>query len=543
MTPSAPSLLPDIAADFAWLVRARWIAAAALGAFALLTHYQNFAGTLWPLLSVVAASLVYNGVFARLAIFRNRPRSTALTSLCFDLIALTIFLHFSGDMENPLRFAYALPIVAGAILLSLRSALGLATLAALLFGALIYGTYVDSSPIHLPHHHLALLRNVSLHEWFDPNISGEGWDYIVWNLIALVAILFGTAVGSGTLSSRIRRHRREILADNERMKLLLSILPDGVVLIGKNGDVVVDNDTARKLYPALAGGTIQGLGPELRIGDRLGDVSGEPLRFESRLGDRILEHAIAGAAPGGPFVWIFREITQQRLLTAQVIHQAKMVDLGLLAAGIAHEIGNPLSSMAAVIEVLEMKGLPPEFVERLRSLRTHVDRIDRIVKDVTGFARPSGDRATTVDASALAVKALQIFLLHERSRGITIDAPLPEAAALVRAVEDQVVQVLLNFLLNAADASDGHGELRITTRRTDREAEISVTDHGTGISEEDQHRLFTAFFTTKDPGKGVGLGLFVSESIARLNGGRIRVESSLGKGSTFTLCLPLASDA
>jgi signal transduction histidine kinase len=525
--------LPDTAVAFRWLLRARWIAVSALGVFACLAHFRGFLDTIWPLLGVVAVAGAYNVVLFRVVNPQKGPRVATRWSLCLDLLTLTVFLYFSGDLENPLCFAYAIPVVAGAILLSSRSAVGLAFLATLLLSGLIFLTHFDRAPIRLPHNHLALLPGVTLHELFDPDITGAGWDYLVWTMVALVMVLFGAALGSGALSTHIRRQ-------NERMMLLLANLPDGVVLVRRDGGVVFANGIAGNLFPSLESGTIHGLGAEVPLAEHMIRVSQVPLRFETLCGDRILEHAVARASPEGPYVWVIHDVTSQRRLMAQVIHQSKMVDLGLLGAGIAHEIGNPLSSMAAVIEVLQMKHIPPELAERLRSLRTHVDRIDRIVKDVTGYARPSEGRETIVDASTIAAKALEIFRMHERSRDVKIVAAPPQAPAPIRAVEDQIVQVVLNLLLNAADASAAGGEIRIEIRRAGGEAEIVVADRGTGISDEGRRRLFTPFFTTKEPGKGVGLGLFVSESIIREHGGRIRVDSAVRRGCTFTVCLPLA---
>ncbi|MBI1849386.1 MAG: HAMP domain-containing histidine kinase, partial [Planctomycetes bacterium] len=206
--------------------------------------------------------------------------------------------------------------------------------------------------------------------------------------------------------------------------------------------------------------------------------------------------------------------------------------------GIAHEIGNPLSSMSAIIDVMEMKQTAPGLIDKMRALRSHVDRIHRIVQDVTSFARPSAGRRTHVTVSQVIDKALQIFRLHERTRGIQLDVSAPDPSLVIEVVEDQIVQVLLNLLLNAADASSGKGVVAVRASRRDDRVLLAVSDSGVGMSEELQRRLFTPFFTTKDPGKGVGLGLFISESIVRGHGGSIDVRTALGAGATFTVVLP-----
>jgi len=119
--------------------------------------------------------------------------------------------------------------------------------------------------------------------------------------------------------------------------------------------------------------------------------------------------------------------------------------------------------------------------------------------------------------------------------------PSPDPAPVL-AVEDQIVQILLNLLLNAADACDGRGTVRTGVRTSPDEVRISISDTGVGIPADARNRLFTPFFTTKEQGKGVGLGLFISESIARRHGGRIDIASTPGAGSTFTLCVPRLSE-
>jgi signal transduction histidine kinase len=167
-----------------------------------------------------------------------------------------------------------------------------------------------------------------------------------------------------------------------------------------------------------------------------------------------------------------------------------------------------------------------------------VERIGSIVQDITGFARPSPNKRTSCDARALIEKSLQIFRFHDKAKQLTLHQDVPREPAVVNVIEDQIVQVLLNLLLNAADACGGRGIVRVGVDTRANEVRIAIADNGTGIPDSDRSHLFTPFFTTKDQGKGVGLGLFISESIARANDGRIEVESAPGKGSTFTVCLP-----
>jgi signal transduction histidine kinase len=524
--------------EFRWHVRARWIVAAFLALAAVLATIRGYVPSLWPLLVVSGGIMLYNWGLLVVPWRLDRPNGTAMACLVLDVFALTTYLHYSGDIENPLILAYSLPVVTGSVILSRRAGFVLAGLAGFLFITLLLMTALDDFPIRVAHHHLALVGDLNIHAHIDPDDNEQGWNYILTNLIVLMAVLFGSAHGFGTLAERLREKERDLREENGRLLLLLSILPEGVVLLGKDGAILHANSTAQILVNGAIGRSIKELDPGLGLAERFSRFAGNAEEFELTYRDRILDHALARHSPDGPVVWVFRDMTDQRRLMAQVVHRAKVTDLGLLAAGIAHEIGNPLSSMSAVLQLMEKKNPTPEIAERIRSLESHVTRISRIVQDVTGFARPSSDRRIPTDARALLEKALHIFRFHEKAKEIRVESDGQKSPVPVRVVEDQIVQVLLNLLLNAADASSGRGTVTVSVESRGDTVRISVDDRGAGISPENIEHLFTPFFTTKEQGKGVGLGLFVSESIARLHDGRIEVQSVPGKGATFTLVLP-----
>lgn len=527
--------------EFHWHVVARSIFAAFLAIAAVLANFLGFIPSPWSLVGISGIILGYNALIFLTPWHVTRPTPATLVALILDLFALTAYLHYSGDIENPLIVAYSLPVVASAVLLSRRNGFLLAGLAVLLFITLILMTYLDAFPVHLLHHHLALVGALILHDRIDPDLDVQGWNYILTHLLILTAVLFGSAHGFGTLSERLREKERDLRNENERLLLLLSILPEGVVLLGKDGSILHANPAARAFMNGSASFSVQTLDRDLGLAERFAQFSGSSEEFETNYHDRILTHALARRTPSGPVVWVFRDMTDQRRLMAQVMHRSKMIDLGLLAAGIAHEIGNPLSSMSAILQVMEMKKPAPEVSERLGTLQSLVDRIGGIVQDVTSFARPTTGRRVPIDARVLIEKALQIFNFHDKARELRVERATPSDAVMVEVIEDQIVQVLLNLLLNAADACEGHGTVRTFVEATDREVRISISDTGGGIPEEVKSHLFTPFFTTKEQGKGVGMGLFISESIARKHEGRIEVASTPGRGSVFTLCLPRGS--
>jgi len=516
---------------FRWVLAAAFAVTAALGSHAV--------PSLTPLLAVCVAVALYNGTLA-LPRWRGAPPAWLTLALLFlDQVAFTAYLHYSGDIENPLRFAYAMTAAAAAIILSTRWGLLLAVSSMALFSLLMFGTWVDSCPLHFRHFHLGFL-DLSVHDAIDPDLSPHRMNFLNEQIFRLGIVTFGAAWGFGVLARRLKARETELKVSYERMRLLLNILPVGVFLFSREKDILFANAPAREYAGAWRAGKVDDLDPALGVKERLSRFQGPVEEFEVAYGGRSLILILARTSPDGPVALVVRDRTERQRLMAEIIHRSKMADLGLLAAGIAHEIGNPLSSMSATIELLEMKNAPPEILDRLGRLKSHIDRIGRIVQDIRSFSRPSAGACSRVSPGALQSEALQIFRLHEKSRHVTVETVPSEGVPAIEVVPDQIVQILLNLLINAADASEPGGKIAFQSVYDEGMVKISVADHGAGMDEEAKSHLFAPFFTTKEPGKGTGLGLFVSESIARAHGGSIDVESAPGRGSTFTLRLPRA---
>lgn len=526
--------------DFHWQAAARWVWAGLLAAVGMLFWLRGHLQDPRPLLGVSAIVALYN-LLASSFVGRRRMAEArvVLLTLTLDILALTTYLHFSGDVENPLVGAYIFPTVAGAVLLSRRSGFLLAGVSSTLFSALVLLTAYDRAPVRLQHYHLQLLGDVRFHEQVDPDLSPEGADYIFAHLAWLFLLQFGCAYGFGTLAGQIRWRERELRDRDERMEALLRAIPVGVVLVEPDGVLSRVNPAARRLIGGSEGKGLSTLPQPVDLEARLMDLSRE-VDFETTSGGRLLEHSLVPASPAGAAVWVLRDVTEQRRMMAQLVHQAKMADLGLLVAGIAHEVGNPLSSMSAILQLIRIKDLAPEIGDRLTAVEANIERIRRIVGELTGFARPGGATPQRAGVSEIVAQALGVCRYHEKARHTRIEVSGNDGDASVRAFSDQIVQVVLNLVLNAADASPQGGAIRLSVRASECEVRIAVSDDGPGITDEARRHLFTPFFTTKDPGKGTGLGLFVSDSIVRAHGGRIEVESPPGQGATFTVVLPRA---
>ena len=232
-----------------------------------------------------------------------------------------------------------------------------------------------------------------------------------------------------------------------------------------------------------------------------------------------------------------QEILEAR---AESIRSEKMASVGLLGAGMAHEIGTPLAAIMGYTGILaeELEG-DLEKSDYLRRIAEESKRIDRIVRGLLDFARPKGMRQGRVDLLALLEKTVELLGTQGVLKLLTVSIAIEQDLPQLNADPHQLEQLLLNLIVNARDAMPGGGELRLKAGREGDDILIEVIDNGEGMSPEQLPLVFDPFFTTKEPGKGTGLGLAISARIADSCGGRLTVESELGKGSRFMLRIPI----
>lgn len=231
-----------------------------------------------------------------------------------------------------------------------------------------------------------------------------------------------------------------------------------------------------------------------------------------------------------------------KLAREEAIRSEKLASVGLLAAGTAHEIGTPLASVMGYAELLgqELAGQPVQ-ADYLRRLQEGCSRIDRIVRGLLEYARPKAASCEPFYLQALLQRTVELVQHQGMLKEVTIDLQATPGLPPVLLDPHQLQQVLLNLLLNAADAMPGGGRLEITVSAGVSGAcqLLQVQDSGSGIAPEHLPRLFDPFFTTKEPGKGTGLGLAIAARIIEGFGGTITATSTVGKGSCFSLRLPL----
>jgi len=284
------------------------------------------------------------------------------------------------------------------------------------------------------------------------------------------------------------------------------------------------------------------------------------------------------------------ESANKQLKQAQeeLIRTEKLASIGRFAAGVAHEVGNPLGAILGYTSILQKEGIDrEESKDYLKRVEREIERINRIVRELLDFARPSQFEIKDVEINKVIESALSLLSYQKNFKNIETQLDMQPDLPMIKGDESQLSQVFINIILNANDAMPNGGILRIQTRthvvenpdvdrlqgiyprrrksdpmesdysrmrkadplavlfkkfsEGDQLVKIRISDTGIGIKKEDLENIFDPFFTTKDPNKGTGLGLSISLRIVESLGGEIRVESEVGKGAAFEVYFPVAT--
>ena len=254
-------------------------------------------------------------------------------------------------------------------------------------------------------------------------------------------------------------------------------------------------------------------------GERLSELNGELTRNQSLLEERIAART--------------RELQESQALLVQ---QEKQAAFGLLAAGIAHEVGNPLAAISSLVQMLNRRHTDEYTRERLHMVDDQLLRIQRTLRELVNFSRPATTERSLCDIQQVIEAALNIAKYYKRRKGKRIVTCFARDLPKLRVVRDQLVQVFLNLILNAMDATCEGGEIELVTGSDAGWIYVAVRDDGHGIAQADQNAIFQPYFTTKE--SGTGLGLFVCRHLLEQSSdGRIELTKSSAAGTTFTVWL------
>ena len=485
----------------------------------------------------------------------------AFVQIVMDHLFITGLIYFTGGKESFFPVTYVFSIIGSSIILYQRGAFFFASLSTFLYG---------------------LLLLFQLHHWINPLGSPSLYDasQIFYSLVIYMATFYIVAFLSSTISEELKKKKKELIqkqADYNQLETfnrnIIQSLDSGLLTIDLDGKINFLNRPAEKILKRKEGElrnvTIYDLFPN--INDVIEEVkrkSSDPLsdyqRYQAPLtnvgGTRLyLGFSISPLTdPGGSLIGhtlIFQDITKIKEMEDQMKRVDKMAAVGLLAAGMAHEIRNPLASLSGSIQMLKSElTLDPSQQRLMEITLRESERLNALITDFLLFAQPPQTHKIPWEMWKIVEETIDLFT-HSPSfhEGIRIRRPGVRDNTQVLIDPDQMKQVFWNLLINAGQAMSDGGEIRIDldkrneafwgtllplpTPQTGRDwVKISVTDSGQGIPPQEKEKIFEPFFTTKE--RGTGLGLSIVHKIVENHNGVIKVESEVGKGSTFTIFLP-----
>ena len=563
-----------LADQILWLISLRWMAGAmvvggaVLGTlvFPVLTHSI-------PLYVVAGLLLGCNCVYALAARGLDRASERrrlilAVVQIEIDLLALTAVLFFSGGVVNPFFLFYVFHVIIATIILprSLSFVVGLTAI--ILFGVLAAnelhgGALVGYYPLQL-------------------SAGGGLWRNPVYGLAAFVAFAFTVVLAQHLtyiIIARMKAKEMEAARNSDLLRAIINAMAEGVVFVTDEGRVSLCNPAARGWRRNHGGGNGNVL-------EHFPETLAEHIRRLSRsgnggMGGHKIAFGTAGPEPrsieAGDYpvvgldgtrlghVIVGQDLTEHKRLEADLLERTeeltainemlkmsrvrmaqreRMVALGQMAAGVAHEIGNPLTSLSSVVQYLRRKCSDQEQKELCEVVDHHVGRISAILKNLLGVARPATSEYKWVDINALVENTLSLVRFDKRAKEVMIINARNGDLPMVWLNPQNLEQCLLNIVINALDAMDAKGggglrRLEVTKAVVDEKVEIRVSDTGVGMSPEVCQRAFESFFTTKEISKGTGLGLFISYNLLAEIDGTIALESQPGDGTTAIIRVPV----
>lgn len=336
------------------------------------------------------------------------------------------------------------------------------------------------------------------------------------------------------------------VSDRELFDLVFSTSPWPMLMIGEDGAVLAGSDEGPGTSSAAC------WSPEGRLRDRaaqyLAALHGEVPWLTPQAADCVRtlpsgvtlhERVFVRRAPWGACLVVVDQ-TELRQAQSTDLQTARLAALGFMVAGVCHEVTNPLTSLQSIVQILRSEGQPSrELLDKgLDNIANSVKRILEISRRLVRFSRV-GDEPRHRFAIDDAIEEALYVLRHD---GLLEEVDVrhrPDRAATVHGHIGQVREILLNLLVNAAQAMDGKGRLSIETRSDARTVVVRIDDTGPGIPEHAVSRIFEPFFTTKASSQGTGLGLAISAEIAREHGGSVELRHTSAQGTSFALALPM----
>lgn len=497
------------------------------------------------------------------ALFLNKVKNLyqfAFSQIIIDQFFITAFIYFTGGKESFFPITYTFTIIASSTIFYKRGALFSASLSSLLYGILLL---------------LQLYRLI--------NPLGQSTIYeasqIFYSLIIYLATFYIVAFLSGMISEELKKNKRELIqkqVDYDQLEAfnrnIIQSLDSGLLTIDLNGNINFLNRTAEKILnlskESLKETSIYRLFPEItdaleQVERKIPDPFPDYQRYETLLtnddGTKVhLGFSISPlTAPDGSLIGhtlIFQDITKFKEMQEQMKRVDRMAAVGLLAAGMAHEIRNPLASLSGSVQILNAElNLNDQQKHLMEITLREAERLNALISDFLLYAQPPQTHKILTPIKNVIEETIDLFM-HSPSfhDGIRILRPNGQEKIQAMIDPDQMKQVFWNLLINAAQSMSNGGKIQVQlgkgklsgdTRfffspqiKTREWVKISFIDSGHGITQEEKEKIFEPFFTTKE--NGTGLGLSIVHKIIENHNGSIKVDSEAGQGSTFTIYLP-----
>lgn len=531
--------------DVHWLIAIRVIVVTTLLLAALIIQYTVDLDL--PINYIyVTAAMAYGLTFVYIALDRFAVSRVVnlYTQVLGDILLETMLVYFTGALDSPFSFLYLVSVITASMLLYRRGGIIAASMAAVLYGTLVALMYYGLVPYP----------------------TGEFFRFSTWtaprmylNMGTNFAGFYATALLTSYLSEQLRETFRELDVNRQNLAQLRALnanvvesIPSGLITTTSSGTIAFINPAAMEILNVtadLVGQHISALQVFSREEwDRLmSDESRHILRGEQQyLRDdepRTLGYAVTPlkSIEGGPYglTLIFQDLTEMKKLEAQLRMKDRMAAVGELSAGIAHEIRNPLAAIAGSVQVLRnSSSLRPQEQRLMSIILKESDRLNKSISDFLRFVRPQERQPAPFDIAQSLRETLELLANSaELQDNHSVESAIDPDSFVIEGDGDQIRQVFWNIARNAIQAMPAGGVLSVSTEPREDEYAIVFTDSGSGMSEDDQRRLFQPFRTGFP--SGTGLGMAISYRIVQEHGGRIDVRSAPGEGTSISVVLPI----
>jgi two-component system, NtrC family, sensor histidine kinase PilS len=488
-------------------------------------------------------------------------RRFIFVQMVLDYFFITVLIYFTGGKQSYFPIAYIFAIIGSSITFYKRGAFLSASLAAVLYG---------------------LLLLFQLYGWINPQGQSVAYEasQVFYTLIIYMATFYIVAFLSGYISEELKKKKSELIqkqSDYNRLETfnrnIIQSLDSSLLTTDLEGKINFLNRTAEKILnlngQALGNVSIYDLFPRVNsVIDEMKRNPAHPASDYRRCETPFVNHQGRSVYLGfsispltGPdgaligYTLIFQDITKFKELEEQMKRYDKMSAINQLAAGMAHEIRNPLTSLSGSIQMLQSELTLDAHQQRLMNIvLRESERLNRLITDFLLFAQPPRTNKSLSTLNNLIEETIELLTnSHDYHEGIEIQVPESNENFQIMADPHQMRQVFWNLFINAVQAIGDRGKLIIRMAKEENSppttalspgvqgdvkewVKVSVTDSGHGIPPQEKEKIFEPFYSTKD--RGTGLGLSIVHNIVENHNGIIKVESEVGKGSTFTVLLP-----